>query len=138
MIHYKDLEKKLLAMGHDEQTARAVVSAMVSVDKYGLSEDQKYAVYSLMSVEGFAALRGLPDAVAFGTWTKFDWGNMRDGDYVRVKKDAYTAPSGVNHNGKIGRIANLYGGRCRVDYIGLDTGSAMTHPVGFLESLKRV
>ncbi|HEX9136572.1 MAG TPA: hypothetical protein VF905_06470, partial [Nitrospirota bacterium] len=94
MINYKDLERKLLAMGHDEKTVQAVVSAMVSVDKYGLSEDQKYAVYSLMSTEGFAALRSLPDAVAFGTWTKFDWGNTRDGDYVRVKKDAYTTPSG--------------------------------------------
>jgi hypothetical protein len=34
LIHYKDLEKKLLAMGHDEKTAQEVVSAMVSVEKY--------------------------------------------------------------------------------------------------------
>lgn len=135
---YKELEKKLLAIGQSEETTKAVVSAMVSIDKYDLSDTQKHEAYSLLSSIGFEALRGTPDAVTNGTWIDFDLGNVTIGDYVRIKKDAYTSESGVNHNGKVGRLARMYAGRCVVHYIGVDTGNEMVHPVRFLESLKRV
>lgn len=135
---YLDLEKKLKVLGHTENTVWAVVSAMASIDKYGLSDDEKHAVYSLLSSIGFEALSELPDAVTNGEWEPFNLGNVAIGDYVRIKKDAYTAASGVNHNGKVGRLAHMYAGRCTVHYIGIDTGDNMVHPVGFLESLKRV
>jgi restriction endonuclease Mrr len=137
-MNYKDLEQKLLAMGHTQKTADAIVSAMVSMDKYGLSDDEKHAAYSLLSDVGFEALRELPDAVAKGEWREFDLGNVTKGDYVRVKNDAYTSEDGVKHNGKVGRLADMYGGRCLIHYIGLDTGDAMRHPVRLVESLKKV
>lgn len=138
VTHYKELENKLEALGHTEKTVDAIVSAMASIDKYGLSEDEKHAVYSLLSNIGMEALESLPEAVAAGEWVPFDYGNVQKGDYVRVKKDAYTAPSAVNHNGKVGRLANAYGGRFTLNYIGLDTGTGFPHPMEKLESLKRV
>lgn len=137
-MNYKELEKKLLAMGHTRNTTDAVVSAMVSMDKYGLSEDEKHAACSLLSDVGFEALRKLPEAVANAEWIPFDLGNVTIGDYVRVKKDAYTSEEGVKHNGKVGRLADMYAGRCMIHYIGLDTGNDMRHPVKFVESIKRV
>lgn len=137
-MNYQKLEQKLRALGHSENTVAAVVSAVVSMDKYGLSEAEKYAAYSLMSTEGFEALRELPEAVADGEWIDFDYGNVIIGDYVRVKKDAYTSVSGVNHNGKVGRLTKMYGGKCTIDYIGLDTGTSMPHPWQLLDSLKKV
>lgn len=138
MMHYQQLEKTLRALGHSEKTVAAVVSATVSMDKYGLSDDEKYAAYSLMSTVGFEALRKLPEAVVDGEWIDFDYGNVIIGDYVRVKKDAYTSVSGVNHNGKVGQLVKMYGGKCTIEYIGLDTGTSMPHPWQLLDSLKKV
>lgn len=138
VTHYKELERKLEALGHTENTVQAIVSAMASIDKYGLSEDEKHAAYSLLSEVGMEALEELPEAVATGEWVPFDYGNVQKGDYVRVKKDAYTSPSGVNHNGKVGRLADAYAGRFTLSYIGLDTGRGFPHPMEKLESLKRV
>lgn len=138
MLNYKEVEDRLKALGHDDLVVAAVVSAMVSMDKYGLSEDQKYMVFSLLSSTGFEALESLPDAVAKGQWVDFDYGNVSIGDYVRIKKDAYTSESGVKHNGKVGRLAYMHGGKCMVSYIGIDVGDQMRHPMTNLESLKRV
>lgn len=138
MLDYKDLEKKLLVLGHNEKLVSALISAVVSVDKYDLSEDEKYDLYSLLSSTGLESLTSLPDSVVSGQWVDFDLGNVGIGDYVRVKKDAYTSVSGVNHNGKVGRLSYMYGGKCVVTYIGLDTGDQMRHPVTNLESVKRV
>lgn len=138
MIDYSDLEEKIILLGHSEKVAKAVTSAMVTLDKYDLSEDEKYESYSLLSDTGFKALKSLPEAVAKGKWIEFDLGNVGIGDYVRVKKDAYTSESGVNHNGKVGRLAHMHARKCVVHYIGVDTGTSMTHPLGNLESLKKV
>lgn len=135
---YKELENRARAMGHADDVVLAFVSAMVSIDKYDLSEGQKHDLYSLLSQAGFEALESLPEAVAKGQWVDFDYGNVKLGDYVRVKEDAYTSPSGVNHNGKVGRLVNAYGGKAQIDYLGLDTGRGMPHPFSSLESLKRV
>lgn len=137
-MNYKELEERLLQLGHTENMTLAMVSAVVSIDKYALSDAEKYALYSLLSETGFEALRGLPEAVIKGEWIDFDYGNMNFGDYVRVKKDAYTSPSGVNHNGKVGKIFAMSGGKCTIDYVGLDTGRAMPHPWQLLDSLKKV
>lgn len=138
VTHYKELENKLEALGHNEVTVQAIVSAMASVDKYDLSNDEKHVVYSLLSSVGMEALEELPEAVAKGEWVPFDYGNVFKGDYVRVRKDAYTAESAVNHNGKVGRLANAYAGRFTLSYIGLDTGQGFPHPMDKLESLKKV
>lgn len=138
VTHYKELENKLEALGHTENTVKAITSAMASMDKYDLSEAEKHAAYSLLSEVGMEALESLPEAVAAGEWVPFDYGNVNIGDYARVKKDAYTSPSGVNHNGKVGRVAHAYGGRFTLSYIGLDTGKGFPHPMDKLESLKRV
>lgn len=136
--NYKDLESKLTTLGHTKNMVDATVSAVATIDKFNLTEDEKYAVYTLLSSSGLEALKSLPDAVAQGEWEDFAYGNVGLGDYVRVKKDAYTSESGVNHNGKVGRLARMHAGKCVVHYIGIDTGDNMTHPVGNLESLKRV
>lgn len=136
--NYKDIEHKLTALGHTEKTVKAIVSAMVAMDKVGLSEDEKYAAYSLLSGVGMDMLSSIPEAVQEGNWVDFQLGNVAVGDYVRVKKNAYTSESGVNHNGKVGRLARMHGGKCIIEYLGLDTGDSMLHPYGNLESLKRV
>lgn len=138
ITNYKDLEAKLTMLGHTESMVQATVSAVATIDKYDLSEDEKYAIYTLLSSSGLEALKSLPEAVAQGQWGEFDYGNVALGDYVRVKKNAYTSESGVNHNGKVGRLARMHAGKCVVHYIGLDTGDNMTHPVSNLESLKMV
>lgn len=138
VTHYPELENKLEALGHSESTVQAVVSAMASVDKYDLSDEEKHIVYSLLSSVGMEALESLPEAVGKGEWVPFDYGNVQAGDYVRVKKDAYTAPSAVNHNGKVGRLSHAYAGRFTLNYIGLDTGKGFPHPMDKLESLKKV
>lgn len=136
--NYKDIEHKLAALGHTEKTVEGVVSAMVAIDKVGLSDDERYAAYSMLSNVGMDVLNSVPDRVASGEWVDFELGNVAVGDYVRVKKNAYTSVSGVNHNGKVGRLARMHGGKCTINYLGLDTGDGMLHPYGFLESLKRV
>ena len=138
MLNYKELEKRLQALGHNDNVVSALVSAMVSIDKYDLSDTEKYELYSLLSATGFEAVRSLPDAVAEGKWVDFDYGNVTFGDFIRVKKDAYTSASGVKHNGKVGRLTYMHGGKCMIKYIGLDTGDDMAHPMTSLESLKRV
>lgn len=136
--NYKELEQKLTALGHTEKTVEGIVSAMVAMDKVGLNDDEKYAAYSLLSSVGMDILNAVPDWVAKGEWVDFQLGNVAVGDYVRVKKNAYTSDSGVNHNGKVGRLARMHGGKCTINYLGLDTGDGMLHPYGYLESLKRV
>lgn len=136
--NYKELEQKLTALGHTEKTVDGIISAMVAMDKVGLNDDEKYAAYSLLSSVGMDILNAVPDWVAQGEWVDFQLGNVAVGDYVRVKKNAYTSDSGVNHNGKVGRLARMHGGKCTINYLGLDTGDGMLHPYGYLESLKRV
>lgn len=137
-MNYQQLEERLLALGHNEKVAQAMVSAMATLDKYELTGDERYSIYTLFGQVGLESLESLPESILKGDWMDFDLGNVAVGDYVRIKKDAYTSESGVHHNGKVGRLLRMYGGRCTVGYIGLDTGDNMRHPVTNLESLKRV
>jgi len=72
------------------------------------------------------------------SWADFDYGNVRFGDFVRVKTDAYDSASGARHNGLVGILAYMKGGQCSVNYIGLATGNTMKHPKEKLDSLKGV
>jgi hypothetical protein len=69
-------------------------------------------------------------------WRDFDYGNVKLGEFVRIKPDAYDSPSGVRHNGLVGILAFMNGGKCTVKYIGLASGNSQPHPMEKLDSLK--
>lgn len=69
-------------------------------------------------------------------WVDFDYGNIKPGDYVKVRDGIYNSPTGLKHNGRVGRITNISGRRVHVRYIGTTRVSDMHHPISNLQTLK--
>lgn len=69
------------------------------------------------------------------SWMDFDYGNVKPGDYVKVKSNAYDSPTGIKHNNRVGRITNISGRRVHVRYLGTSRVSEMTHPIANLQTL---
>ena len=112
----------------DDTMIDALIAVMLTLQSFNLSGDEKEQVVK--------AFLGKAPVLPQGEWVGFDYGNVRVGDYVRVRKDAYTSDTGVKHNGLIGILRHVYGGRCTVEYFGLEAGNTMTHPMDFLESYR--
>lgn len=112
----------------DDTMIDALIAVMLTLQYFNLSGDEKEQV--------LRAFLGEHHKLPEGQWVPFDYGNVRVGDYVRVKKDAYTSDTGVKHNGLVGILRHIYAGRCIVEYVGLETGNTMTHPMDSLESYR--
>jgi hypothetical protein len=136
MFEYNKLQELYASIGAQPEVVTAMVSLAVVLDRQGLTADQKLLVYNLLSEAGRDSLKKVPEKVVAGEWKDFDYGNVKIGDYVRVKPDAYDSPSGMKHNGRVGILKYMAHNRCTVDYIGEDLGNAMKHPMEMLDSLR--
>jgi hypothetical protein len=136
-----DLRAKLESIGYsglredDESLIQALVAVYLTVESFNLSKEAQGAVLSLLSAVGQASLAE-PAELKEEQWQDFDYGNVRFGDLVRVKRDAYDSETGARHNGLVGVLTGMKAGVCTVEYIGLATGNTMRHPKERLDSLK--
>lgn len=141
MIDHKMLKEKLSAIGYDgtrptdAKIVEALLAVTVTLESYQLSEEQQDTVLDLLTLAGQDKLSHLPD-IQEDSWENFNYGNVKIGDFVRVKRDAYDSDSGKVDNGLVGILTYMSHGRCSVKYIGLSSGKVALHPMDNLESLK--
>lgn len=138
MFNYPELSKRVRAAGYDDEVHDAIVSLAVTLDKYSLTDEQKSVVFEFISETGRTKLAALPEQVLDADWEDFNYGNVKIGDYVRVKPDAYDSRTGSKHNGLVGILAKASARRFYVAYLGLDVGTTMPHPESSLQSLRWV
>lgn len=115
------------------EAARALA---VTLGSYELPEEAEDNLLDLLSSAGRDELNKLPQ-LGEEVWEDFNYGNVYQGDFVRVKKDAYDSDTGSLHNGRVGVMTFMRSGRCRVKYVGLSAGKTSEHPKEKLDSLKR-
>jgi hypothetical protein len=138
MFNYEGLSQRVRAAGYDGAVHDAIVSVAVSVDKFDLTDEQKSVVLDFISSTGREQLEALPQRLLDGEWEDFNYGNVKKGDYVRVKHNAYDSPTGALHNGRVGFLARADARRFVVHYLGEHVGTSMPHPETSLESLRWV
>lgn len=119
-----------------EKAADAIIAVLLTLSTFEMDDDTKTTVLNLISSHGLRSIKSTPFFVE-EDWKDFDYGNVKIGDFVRVKKDAYDSVTGAKHNGLVGVLKFMKSGQCSVDYIGLASGNTMKHPKERLESLKR-
>lgn len=136
MFDYLELRRAVGSLGYSRDVTNAVISCAVALDQYGLSDDDKSVVFELISKAGRKKLGALPERLLTGQWEEFNYGNVKLGDYVRVRPGSYDSPSGQPHNGKVGVLRRVSARQATIEYIGDDSGRLMKHPVANLESLK--
>lgn len=141
MIDYDKLVKSLVDTGYDENSdlVKTVKNLSYTLDASELPEQERSIVLQLFSSRGLEQLQNfsgqLPESYR---WSEFEIGNTRVGDTVRVRLDAYTTAKGSQHNGLVGVIKSVYGGRVEVEYVGRYADIPQTHPREKLEILKKV
>lgn len=137
---HEGLRKKLELLGYtglretDESLIQAFVATQLTLQSFDLPEDAQRAILDLLSSTGTEALNSAPD----GEWRDFDYGNVQEGDFVRVKPDAYDSDTGARHNGLVGILEGMNSGIATVRYLGLASSNKMRHPKEQLDSLKGV
>lgn len=139
--NFEGLREKLESLGYtglretDESLIQALVAVHLTLETFELSEAARGAVMDLLSSNGRSAMESVP---VFGedAWQSFDYGNVKLGEFVRVKTDAYDSPTGAFHNGLVGILAFMNGGKCTVKYVGLASENSQPHPMEKLDSLK--
>lgn len=136
MFDYNALTQMYSAMGFRPEIVDAVVSLATVLDRHELSDSQKETVFHLLSEAGQQSLKAVPEKVITGDWVEFDYGNVKIGDYVRVRPDAYDSETGAKHNGRVGTLKHMSHNRCVVEYVGAETGDSLAHPMGNLESIR--
>ena len=135
---HENLKIILDSMGYheDQDLVKAVLAVHVTLASFKLPAVEQSIALDLISKEGRLALKSLP-ALDENSWQDLDYGNVKIGDFVRVKKDAYDSEYGAKHNGLVGVLKFMKSGHCSVEYVGLASGNTMKHPKERLESLKR-
>jgi len=136
MFDYNALANFYYAMGFRPEIVDAVVSLATVLDRHELTDSQKETVFELLSKAGQESMRKVPEKVITGNWGEFDYGNVKIGDYVRVKPDAYDSASGAKHNGRVGILKHMSHNRCVVEYVGAEGGESLAHPMSNLESVR--
>lgn len=141
---YENLRSKLKAIGYsgeDEESKKildAVVATSLTISGFKLSGSSLNTVLELLQTNSKMVVDAWTKDHADALWEDFNYGNTTFGDYVRVKLDAYDSISGAVHNGLVGKLTQMSGGKCLVEYLGLAAGNSMTHPMENLDSLKVV
>lgn len=141
---YEELRGQLSSIGYGEETketkaiADAVVAVCLTLSEIDLELSSMSVVLQLLNPESRTIIESWHRAHSGEMWADFDYGNTKIGDYVRIKKDAYDSVSGSKHNGLVGKLTHMRGGKCSVDYLGLAAGNSSQHPMEKLESIKRV
>jgi hypothetical protein len=136
VFDYLELRRTVGSLGYSQDVTNAVVAAAVALDQYPLSDADKGAVFELLSDAGRKKLGDLPEKLVTGRWREdFDYGNVKIGDYVRVRPGAYDSDTGSKHNGKVGVLASVAARLATVEYIGDGNGRVIKHPISNLQSL---
>lgn len=140
MLTYEEFERLISAVGLDDSKEKEVLLALyATLAASGLTPGQARHVLEIFSSGGLQQLSSVPSRVLTAQWQKFDYGNVKIGDFVRVKKGVYyDSDSGIKHEERIGVLVSMINYRCKVKYIGLHSGNIMVHPMKNLESMKRV
>ena len=112
----------------------AVLELVTTLRVRGMSEDDLRLTLELVS-SGYDEIQGYP-IYDEDSWMDFDYGNVKPGDYVKVRGGIYETPTGMKHNNRVGRITNISGRRVNVRYLGTSRVSDMTHPIANLQTLK--
>lgn len=136
-----DLKERLSMAGYpeDSEISRAVTKLAFVLDNEDLSDVHKELVLSLFNKTTLDQINALPlEFLSKNKWGPFDYGNVKKGEYVRVRYDAYDAETGQKHNGRLGILLDMKAWRCKVQYIGMSNEELMTHPMDNLESIKKV
>lgn len=130
--------ERVEALGHKAGSPvhSALSDALVAMDQHNLTPDELEAVLDLISSSGRAEISQLPHTTE-GSWVDFDYGNVRSGDYVKVRPDAYDSDTGAVHNGLVGVLLRVSNRRCTVRYLGRQATSPMQHPIDNLLSMNR-
>lgn len=133
----RSVAEKLEALGYSPNSPvfSAVLDVVASISIHNLTEEQEREVLNLVSPQGMVEILDTP-LYEEDAWVDFDYGNVKIGDYVRVKPKSYDSDSGLKHNSRVGVLLNLKARRCTVRYIGINSKSTMQHPIGNLQSLK--
>lgn len=133
-----NLTNKLISLGYSENSPvfLATMDALISLTAHELTSAEKNIVLDLVSSFGFNEVDSSP-LFYDDAWIDFDYGNVRIGDYIRVKDGAYDSLTGEAHNGRVGVLLNLSGRRASVRYLGIRSKSRMSHPIGNLQSLRK-
>lgn len=140
MFDYEQFLKSLADAGYEKESdvAKAIMHLAYTLDASGLSESDRSIVLQLFSGKGLEQLQNfsgdLPESYR---WSEFEIGNTKVGDVVRVGLDAYDTEKGRPHNGLVGVIESVYGGRVEVRYLGRYADLPQTHPRENLEILKK-
>lgn len=111
---------------------RAVIHLFHTLDAQSpVSEEERTIIISV-----FAELGIGPSAGHNGTssWTDYVVGVAVPGDTVRVRRGAYSGV-GEKHNGLVGTVVAVRGGRVLVQYTGRSDGIGHAHHPDFLETL---
>lgn len=138
MFNYHDLSRRITAAGYSGLVHHAIISVAVALDRFDLSEEERSVVLDFISSTGREQLDALPARLLDAEWEDFNYGNVNEGDYVRVKKDAYDSEKGKLHNGLVGIVVSGSARRYLVHYLGEHVGKSIYHPESSLESLRRV
>lgn len=136
MFDYAELQRHYESIGYGGDIVSALVSVAVVLDKYDLSDHDRDVVCNLLSEAGRGKLSQLPEKVVTGAWEPFNYGNVRIGDYVRVRPGSYDSDTGKLHNGLVGKLLHMASRQCIVDYLGEAAGRQIRHPMENLDSLR--
>ena len=141
VFDYESFQEDILNAGYSEESSvySALSSLAYALDASEITDEDRSIVLQLFSSTGLRQLSGLSGHMQDSyAWSPFEIGNTTIDDIVRVKHDAYDSPSGSEHNGLVGRIESVFGGRVGVRYIGRYVDVAQGHPREKLEYLKRM
>ena len=132
-----DLSEKLESLGLLQSSAvtSAVSDVLATLSMHNLTENQEREVLDLISSKGLSEIIETP-LFSDDAWVDFDYGNVKIGDYVRVKPNVYDSDTGSKHNSRVGVLVTIRARRCTVRYLGINHVYPMQHPIRNLQSLK--
>lgn len=134
---YTWLAGRLEELGYDDpKIIRAVEELCYTLDAQDVSKEEGHTISNLFDsvIQDRIFLNDSPEESA---WVPFNLGVTTVGETVRVKDDAYSADAGLKHNGKVGTIVAVRGGRIRVQYLGRDDGVGHAHHPDALQVLDK-
>lgn len=139
MLSYNDFDELLDKIGlENTQEKQALEALFATLSCAELTSDQAQHVLEIFSLEGLQQLESTPENVLNAQWEEFNYGNVKIGDFVRVKDGIYQdSESGAKHAGRIGVLVAMAKYRCSVRYIGLHPSTRIIHPMENLQSMKR-
>lgn len=140
VLSYEEFDELIEAVGLSGSSEKeALLSLFATLAASNLDDEQARTVLEIFSLEGLQSLQDTPEKVLKAQWEPFSYGNVKIGDFVKIKSGIYSdSQTGIKHEGRIGVLVSMTNYRCRIRYIGLHAGNIMDHPMENLQSMKRV